>query len=162
MKEREVFEKAYIKNELPDFFKGSKDYMIYPKDAANFMEPQKPGTGNLMFYAFKFCIIPYCEDYPEKDIGNKIIEVLNEMVLSRDISDFYAGVKATTTILRNNFEKDLRVSPENFEKLLVDMKNAIEKNKNFLQSTINYFGRITFYEEFSRMNNSLEEGKHIL
>lgn len=162
MTEKEIFEKAYINNEIPDFFKGSKGYMIYPEDAQRFIDSPPPGTGNLMFHAIKFGIIPYCKDYPQLNIGNKVANILNEMILSKDFSDFYSGVKATTAILENEFENELNISPAQFEKILIDMKNSIEKNKEYLQNTVNYFGNITFYEEFSRMNDTLENGKHIL
>lgn len=162
MNEKELFMEAYKKKEIKEFFKGTKNYMIYPDDAKRFVDPRKPGSGNMMYHAFKFGIIPACKDYPQLDIGNNIVDVLLEMALSKNLADFHASVLATSTILENNFEKELNIIEDKFEKLLHDIKNTIESNKEFLNNTANFYGNISFYEEFSRINDTMENGKHIL
>lgn len=162
MNEKELFIKAYKNNELKDFFKGSNGYMIYPDDAWRFMEPKKSGTGNLMYYIFKHGIVPACKDYPQFDFGNKVIDVLNEMVLDSSLEDFYAGVKATSTILENDMDSELSLNSIKFNKLLEDMKISITSREQTLKNTLNFLGNISFYEEFIRMNDTMTNGRKFL
>lgn len=162
MNGKEIFKQAYEKNELAEFFKGSKGYMLYPEDAYRFIDPKAPGTGNLMNHAFVECVIPFSEENPQLEVGNKVVDVLNQMILSNKIDDFYSGVRATTAIVDNDYEEKLKISKDKFEKLLNNMKVYIQKNKKFLENTLNYYGAISFYEEFTRMNDNLDERKRFL
>lgn len=162
MNQKNLFMEAYYKKQLKEFFKGTEEYMIYPEDAAQFIDKRKLGSGNLMYHAFKFYIIPSCKENSQLKLGNIIIDTLNEMVLSNDIEEFHASVLATSTILENNMENDLDLSLEKFEKLLTNIKTRIYENKEFLSKTPNFYGNISFYEEFLRIDNTMENGKHIL
>lgn len=134
--------------------------MIYPEHASQHIEPRKFGSGNMMYHAFSEAIIPVCKENNQLNIGNKVIMVLNEMLFSNNISDFHASVLAVTTILKFNLYENLGIKKEDLEKLLINTKNKILEMENLLKDTKNYYGNISFYEEFSRINKDMpNEGK---
>lgn len=160
MNSKDVFMKAFYNNELKDYFKGSKDYMLYPEDAYHHIDPRQPGTGNLMHYAIQG-IIQASKEYPQLNIGNKVLLSLKEMSLSNDILDLNATMKAVWMILTNNWQTELNLNIQQFEELLLNLKKVINDKKSILQNTINFSGNISYFEEFNRMNESLENGKKI-
>lgn len=154
---------ALRKNELKDYIRGTKGYMVVPPD--NMMSIPSEGQGNFFVYLVEYGVYQAYKDYPDKDIGNRIVDTLIDLLNSKDLYDVYCSYVVTSIILRNNYDNLMNIDASKFENLLSKLRKFICDNEELLKSSQTFNnGEIDLYSSFERHDNTCfnKSGRRIL
>lgn len=153
---------AISKNEVLDYIRGTKKYMIIPQNI--YGEIPKVGEGNFFPHILSEGFKKLYLDRPELNVDKILINSLEDLIKTNNIYDLFCSYSMVYSIFLNSIDKDMNFDKEIFVEFLRDLSNTINEKKEQLETIQTYGGNNSLNQYFELLNTSLEitTGRKIL